>query len=381
MILASALVLAGLQNGSLLDDVSAERLIGTVRGLSQFHTRNTNTPGLTEACEWAAAQLRMVPRLQVELMKYQATGNRMVEPKEVVQVVAVLPGRTDKRILVGGHIDSLNLRAEDVMTGRAPGANDDASGTALAMELARVMAAREWENTLVFVCFSGEEQGLLGATALAQRAKDEGWKLEAVLNNDIVGNSANTSGFAQKRQVRLFSDAGDTTKSRELARFIEWQVRQSLDGFRVKLVYRNDRFGRGGDHTPFMRQGFDAVRFCEVWEDFTRQHNDQDLPDFVDEHYLRNVARANLAAMMALANAGPAPTRVRVGRRQGHDTTLTWEAVEGVRYAVYWRNSSSAEWQKSVEAGAVGTYTVEGVNKDDNVFAVGAVGGVPVEAM
>ena len=379
MILAATLALVASPQRNLLDEVSADRLISTVRSLAGFHTRNTNSPGLFEACEWAAGVLRGVPRLQVELMKYQATGNRVPTPKEVVQVVAVLPGRTDRRILVGGHIDSLNLR-DDPVTGRAPGANDDASGTALAMELARVMSQREWENTLVFVCFSGEEQGLLGATALAQRAKDEGWKLEAVLNNDIVGNSANTSGYKDKRQVRMFSDAAPETKSRELARFIEWQVRQSLRDFRVKLIYRNDRFGRGGDHTPFMRQGFNAVRFCEVWEDFTRQHNDQDLPEHVDKNYLRNVARANLAAMMALADAGPAAERVRIDRRQGHDTRLTWTAVAGVEYVVYQRNSSGATWEKATRVGAVGEHTVKGVNKDDNVFAVGAVGGIPVEA-
>jgi Zn-dependent M28 family amino/carboxypeptidase len=321
----------------------------------------------------------MVPRLQVEVMTYRASGNRMVQEKDVVQVVAVLPGRTDRRILVGGHIDSLNLR-DDPVTGRAPGANDDASGTALAMELARVMAKQEWENTLVFVCFSGEEQGLLGATALAQRAKEQNWQLEAVLNNDIVGNSANTDGFSEKRQVRLFSDPADTTKSRELARFIEWQVRQQMTDFRVKLVYRNDRFGRGGDHTPFMRQGFNAVRFCEVWEDFTRQHNDQDLPEHVDQQYLRRVTQANLVAMASLANAKPGPTRVRIDRRQGHNTRVTWTAAEGTEYVLYHRNSASPTWEKAIEVGAVGEYTVEGVNKDDNVFAIGAKGGLPVEA-
>ncbi len=379
MILAAALAMTlGLQKG-LADEVSADRLIGTVKGLAQFHTRNTNSPGLTEACEWAAAQLRMVPRLQVEVMKYRASGNRVVEEKDVVQVVAVLPGRTNRRILVGGHIDSLNLR-EDVVTGRAPGANDDASGTALAMELARVMSTREWENTLVFVCFSGEEQGLLGATALAQRAKDEAWELEAVLNNDIVGNSANTQGFKDKKQIRLFSDPADTTKSRELARFIEWTVRQELRDFKVKLIYRNDRFGRGGDHTPFMKQGFSAVRFCEVWEDFTRQHNGEDLPEYVDKDYLRNAARANLVAMASLANAKPAPARVRVDRRQGHDTRVTWTLLEGVEYVLYYRNSASSTWEKAISVGAVSEYTVKGVNKDDNTFAVGAKGGIPVEA-
>lgn len=374
-----ALALALLPQRPLADEVSADRLIGIVKSLSQFHNRNTNSPGLTEACEWAAAQLRMVPRLQVEVMTYRATGNRVPVPKDVVQVVATLPGRTDRRILVGGHIDSLNLQG-DVTTNRQPGANDDASGTAVAMELARVMAQREWENTLVFVCFSGEEQGLLGATALAQRAKDEAWQLEAVLNNDIVGNSANTQGYKDKKQIRLFSDPADTTKSRELARFIEWQVRQDLRDFRVKLVYRNDRFGRGGDHTPFMRQGFNAVRFCEVWEDFTRQHNDQDLPEFVDKDYLRNAARANLVSMAALANAKEAPTRVRIDRRQGNDTRITWTATPGVEYVLYHRDSASPTWQNSISVGAVSEFTVKGVNKDDNTFAIGAKGGIPVEA-
>jgi len=378
MILACSLLVA-VGQARLIDEVSADRLMRNVRSLAAFHTRNTNSPGLTDACEWAADQLRTVPGLQVELMTYRAAGNRMVEAKDVVQVVAVLPGRTDRRILVGGHIDSLNLR-ESAVTGRAPGANDDASGTALAIELARVMAKGKWENTLVFVLFSGEEQGLLGSGALAQRAKDEAWKLEAVLNNDIVGNSANVDGYKDKNNVRLFSDPAPETASRELARFIEWQVRQDMKNFRVKLVYRNDRFGRGGDHTPFLRQGFNAVRFCEVWEDFTRQHNGEDLPQYVDKDYLRKVAQSNFSAMAALANAGPAPQRVRIDRRQGIDTRITWTLSEGVNYVVYWRNSASAEWQSSKVVGSVGEFTVPGVNKDDNVFAVGAVGGIPIEA-
>ncbi|MEX2245029.1 MAG: M20/M25/M40 family metallo-hydrolase [Fimbriimonadaceae bacterium] len=379
MVLTTALLLALGSQDSLIEEVSADRLMRTVRSLAMFHTRNTNSPGLTEACEWVAEQLHSHPRLQVELMTYRASGNRVPEAKDVVQVVAVLPGRTDRRILVGGHIDSLNLR-EDAVTGRAPGANDDASGTAVAMELARVMSKREWENTLVFVCFSGEEQGLLGSTALAQRAKDEGWKLEAVFNNDIVGNSANVAGFSDKKQVRLFSDEGADTQSRELARFTEWQVRQQMKDFRVKLVYRGDRFGRGGDHTPFHRQGFNAVRFCEVWEDFTRQHNGDDLPEYVDPEYVRRVAQANFAAMSALADAKPAPTRVRLNRRQGIDTTLNWEAAEGVEYVVYWRDTASPAWQGAIEVGATNAHTVVEINKDDHVFAVGAKGGLPVPA-
>ena len=380
MVLAAALLFVAQPPKGLLDQVSAERLMATVQTLAANPTRNTSSPGLTAACEWAASQFKAIPRLQVELMTYHVVkGPRVPEDKDVVEVVAVLPGRTDRRVLVGGHIDTINLR-EDPMTGRAPGANDDGSGVALTMELARVMAPMEWENTVVFVCFSGEEQGLFGSIALAQRAKTGGWKLEAVLSNDIVGNSANVAKYSDKKHVRVFSDAAPETSSRELARFIEWQVRQEVKGFGIKLVLRNDRFGRGGDHSSFLKQGFTAVRFCEVWEDFTRQHNDQDLPQFVDPAYLRHVAQANLSALAALANAGVAPARVRIDRRQGIDTHVTWTATPGVEYVLYWRDSASPTWQGSKALGAVGEYTMKGTNKDDNVFAVGAKGGIPVEA-
>jgi len=312
-------------------------------------------------------------------MTYRAKGRRMVEEKDVVQVVAVLPGRTDRRLLVGGHIDSLNLQ-DDPVTGRAPGADDDGSGTAVTMELARVFAQKQWEQTLVFVLFSGEEQGLLGSTALAQRAKDEQWNLEAVFNNDIVGSSSNSSGYSNTKEIRVFSEESDDHQSRELARFTEWTVRHALDDFGVKLVLRLDRFGRGGDHSSFSSLGFNAIRFCEVHEEFDRQHNGEDNPEFIDPQYIRNAARANFAVMSAMADAKPAPTRVRVDRRQGHDTRLTWSSEEGVEYVVYWRDSASPVWQGSFSAGAVSEFTVMGINKDDHTFAVGAVGGLPVVA-
>ena len=364
----------------LVDRISADRLVATVEKLASFETRNTNSDGLTRACEWAAAELRKIPRLQVELMTYPVkAGRRIAEDREVVQVVAVLPGRTDRRILIGGHIDSLNLRV-DPKTGRAPGANDDASGVAVTMELARVFAQREWENTIVFVAFSGEEQGLFGSTALAKRASEEGWKLEAVFNNDTVGSSSNLAGYRDDRHVRVFSETGDDHQSRELARFIEWQVRQELDDFGVKLVFRRDRFGRGGDHTPFVREGFNAVRFIEVHEEYTRQHTPDDLPEFIDQDYIRNAARANFVAMAAIANSKPSPQNVRIRRDQGHDTTLHWEGIPGTKYVVYWRDTASPIWQGVYRAGEVSEFKVMGINKDDHTFAVGSDGGIPVEA-
>ncbi|HVL38982.1 MAG TPA: M28 family metallopeptidase [Fimbriimonadaceae bacterium] len=372
---------------SLLRQVDERRLRSTVEKLASFHTRNTLSATLNEAAEWLAAEYRKIPGVQVELMKYALPrGRRVPEDKEVVQVVATLPGATDRRILVGGHLDSLNLQV-DAATGRAPGANDDASGVALALEIARVMSARKWNQTMVFVGFTGEEQGLHGARALARRAKAEGWKLEAVLNNDTVGSSSNLAGQKDETRVRVFSDEFVPSQtnpnghnSRELARFIELATRGKVSNFGVKLVMRRDRFGRGGDHTPFADEGYDAVRFIEVYEEYTRQHTPHDLPEFMDWAYLANVTRINLAAMATLAQAGPAPTNVRIRMNQGHDTTLTWTASPGTRYVVYWRDTASATWQGQREVGAVETATIEKVNKDDHLFAVGAIGGVPVAA-
>lgn len=375
---------------AMLAAVDPARLRATVEKLASFNTRNTLSPGLNEAAEWLAGEYRKIPRLQVELMKYIIPkGRRVPEDREVVQIVAVLPGKTDRRLVVGGHMDSLNLQATDVATGRAPGANDDASGTALALELARVMAGRVWNQTLVFCAFSGEEQGLNGSRALAVRARAEGWKLEAMLNNDIVGSSGNKQGMKDTSHVRLFSDEFDPTPpdpdrlphvSRELARLAEWVVRRDIKDFRIKLVARRDRFGRGGDHTPFNENGFNAVRFCEMFEEFTRQHVADDLPEYMDFDYLANVTRCNLATLASLAEAGPAPTRVRYNTRQGHDTILNWTATPGTKYAVYWRDTASAAWEGYREVGETDTATIEKVNKDHHFFAVGAVGGIPVPA-
>ncbi len=375
---------------SLIDEVSPARLKATVEKLAAYPTRNTLSPGLFDAAEWLASEYRKIPRLQVEVMKYIIPrGRRVPEDREVVQVIAVLPGKTDRRLVVGGHMDSLNLQAPDVATGRAPGANDDASGTALALELARVMAAREWNQTIVFCGFSGEEQGLNGSRALALRAKAEGWKLEAMLNNDIVGSSTNKQGMKDASQVRLFSDEFDPTPpnperlphiSRELARLAEWVVRRDLKGFKIRLVARRDRFQRGGDHTPFNENGYNAVRFTEMVEEFSRQHVADDLPEHMDFDYLANVARCNLVTLASLGNAGPAPAGVRYNPRQGHDTILNWTAVPGVKYAVYWRDTGSAGWEGCREVGEVDTATLEKINKDHHFFAVGAVGGIPVPA-
>lgn len=363
-----------------LEQPSPERLMATVQALSAFHTRNSLSAGVHEAAQWLQGQFDGIPGCKSERMEYVLPAGRRI-PKDTpcVQVLAVIPGQTDDRVLIGGHLDSLNL-AGPAETARAPGANDDASGVAVALECARLMAGRQWRNTLVFVGFTGEEQGLHGSRALAKRATEEGWRIVGVLNNDTVGCSANLAGQSDKQRVRVFSDDDPASGSRELARYAAWVVAQQEGPFRVKLVLRRDRFGRGGDHTPFAEAGFPAVRFIEVFEEYARQHTGDDLPEHVDPQYLAKVTAANLAVLSALANAGPPPSNVRIVRDQAHATTLEWQAQDGVGYGVYWRDTASAEWQGFQRVGAVGKATIQEANKDDHVFAVGTLPGVPVEA-
>lgn len=366
-------------DGPLETQVDAGRMRATVEKLASFNTRNTNSPELAQAAEWLASEYRKLPGLQVELMQYKIEKSRRVPAdKDVVQVVAKLPGVDEEIILIGGHMDSLNLQA-DIFTGRAPGANDDASGTALVLELARVMSTRRWKHTLMFVAFSGEEQGLLGSRALAKRAKDENWKINAVLNNDTVGSSKNNNGESDPAHVRVFSEDKETHQSRELARFIEY-VTRPVKNFGIKLIFRKDRFGRGGDHSPFNDQGVTAVRFVEVCEDYSRQHTPNDLPQYMDWNYLANVAKMNVLAMASLANAADAPTNVKVDLKQSRDTTINWTSKPGVKYVVYWRETTSPVWQFSRKVAESQTCRIDKYNKDDNVFAVGAEGGIPVEA-
>lgn len=374
MLLAAAL----LTDQSSID---ADRLKATVTKLASWPNRNTNNSTLTEAANWIADEMRKIPGLQVEIMSYAIPkGPRVPVAKDVVQVVGVLPGKSDRRIVIGGHFDTINMvDKEHGLESKAPGANDDASGVALTLEVARALAAKQWENTLVFVAFSGEEQGLLGSKALAERAKQENWKIDAVLSNDMVGNSANLLGDKNARELRVFSEESEHHQSRELARLIAWLGRSS-EGSKPKLVFRADRFGRGGDHTPFNQQGFTAVRFVEVHEEYSRQHTEGDTAEFVDFDYLAGNAKLNYLVAASLASAGPPPADVKVDRRQGYDTHLSWTATPGVHYVVYYRETTSPVWEHSQDAGEIGSITIPHVHKDDHFFAVGAGGGIPVEA-
>ncbi|MBS1716666.1 MAG: M20/M25/M40 family metallo-hydrolase [Armatimonadetes bacterium] len=350
-----------------------DRLINTVRTLAQLPTRNTSSAELNQAAAWVAGEYGKLPGVRVELMHYDVKkGRRVPADKNVVQVVAVLPGEDDQRIVISGHLDTINLSA-DPLTGIAPGADDDASGVAVALECARLMSGRKWKHTMVFCAVSGEEQGLFGSDALAKRAKAEGWKINAMLNNDIVGTSNGGGNL-----VRLFSEDPGKTMSRELARYAEF-VDRAISGFKVQLVFRHDRFARGGDHMSFNQQGYDAVRFTEAKEDFRHQHTADDKPEFVDAKYLAKVCEANYRVACALADAGDPPTDVKVKLELSADTTLTWKGGSGP-FFVYWRDTTSPGWESMKAVGDVHQITLKGMSKDRYVFAVGVAGGVPVEA-
>ncbi|MDX2066756.1 MAG: M20/M25/M40 family metallo-hydrolase [Fimbriimonadaceae bacterium] len=384
LILAAVLSLGAHPTGPL-PGPDPRRLRATVERLATWPNRNTNNPSCREAAEWIAGEFRAIPGVQVELMPYDiAKGPRVPEAKSVVQVVATLPGTDPElaahRVLIGGHLDTINMQAgANLATAIAPGANDDASGVAAALECARVLAARPHRRTLMFVAFTGEEQGLLGSGAMAKRAKAEGWKLDAVLNNDMIGNAVSARGDRQNRAVRVFSEDVAEHKGRELARWLEWHQRSRDPRHRVQLVFRRDRFGRGGDHTPFNQQGFTAVRVVEVHEDYRHQHTDLDLPKFMDWGYLARNTALNLHALHALADAEAAPRRVRVDRAQSYESTLTWEGNPDQTYAVYWRETTSPVWQGVREVRGL-RHTDPTHHKDDHIFAVGAVGGIPVVA-
>jgi len=361
--------------------VDIHRLHETVAKLSSMHDRNTNNLGVEDAASWVLGEFQKIPNLKAEVFRYHVeAGPRVPVAKDVPEVIAVLPGETERRVIIGGHMDTINMLEKD-WHGVAPGANDDASGVSLTLELARLMSTRKWKQTLVFVAFSGEEQGLFGSAALAKRAKAEGWQIDAMLNNDIVGGSSDLHGHHDSR-VRVFSEEARTHNSRELARYMAWLADPTgtrRDGGGVELVLRPDRFGRGGDHTSFNEEGYNAIRFVDSVEEYSRQHTPNDVIDAMDFAHLTSVARFNLRLAESLAQAGAPPTRVRVSPRQSKDSRITWKANPDTKYVLFWRLTTSPTWTHAQEAPSTGEVSVP-IDKDDHVFAVAALGGIPVEA-
>jgi hypothetical protein len=405
--------------GRLVRGVSAARLEAYVRALADFGTRHslsaTDDPkrGVGAARQWIKSTLDRCAaetgsRLKVEFDDFlQEPSPRTPKAVPLVNVVATLEG-TDpvaraRTLVVSGHYDSM---CGNVMNAEcdAPGANDDASGTAVVMELACTMAKSRFPATLVFMAVAGEEQGLLGAAHWAKTAHDRGTHVEAMITNDIVGNARDENGRRDASVLRLFAEGVPADKQvseawqrmlatggendsppRELARTIRDAALRYVPEMTVKIVYRRDRYLRGGDHIPFLEQGFTAVRFTEAHEDFRHQHQDVrvvdgvqwgDLPQFVDFDYLAQVARINAAALASLATAPSPPVAVRIETLQLENrTTLSWRAnpeADIAGYEIVWRETTAPFWQGVEFVGNVTRASVP-ISKDDYVLSLRAV--------
>lgn len=399
-------------------EVSADSLKSYIKALVAFGTRNTLSTqtdparGIGAARNWVLGKFNEFAKTSggrlsafIDTTTLQPDGRRIDAVTLLGNVVATLKGTdpNDKRIfIISGHLDNMRSSPTD-RTGDAPGANDDGSGTVAVMECARVMSKHSFPATIIFVAVSGEEQGLLGSGFMAEKAKKEGWKIEAVLNNDIMGsNNSNETNIINNTKVRVFSEglpAFETEKnavnirnlglendgrSRQLARYVKETGERYVDNLEVVLIYRNDRFLRGGDHTPYVQRGFAAVRFTEMNENYTRQHQDVrtengirygDLEEHIDYEYLRKNCAMNLANLCNLSKAPGMPDSVKIEvKRLSNSTYLYWKApvsgkVKG--YYVLVRETSSAFWQRKI-------FTAETeirlpFSKDNYFFAVQSV--------
>ena len=399
----------------LVSAVSESRLGELVNTLAAFGTRNTlsstTSPerGIGAARQWIFEELqRSSPRLQVSFDTYKvAKGARITRDVELRNVLAVLPGRSPRRIYLTAHYDTVNiggtgqigsntrpsgqtaaadpqLRADQDYNVDAPGANDNGSGTALTMELARVLATSdvEFDATIVFALWAGEEQGLVGSRIHAQRLARNKTVVEANINNDIVGNSHGGGGETDAGSVRVYSEGPEDSPSRALARYISRVASRYVPSHRIRLMARPDRFSRGSDHSSFNDYGFPAIAFRESRENFAKQHSALDTVDGVDVAYLAQNARVNIVSLASLALAPPAPVvtnergQARIGRQpSGYDANLQWQASPGASaYRIYWRDAWTNDWAESRLVGDQAQVSLPGLSIDDHVFGVAAVG-------
>ncbi|MTV41759.1 M28 family peptidase [Duganella radicis] len=405
------------QIDQIVKQISPARIEATIRKLVGFRTRHTmsdtvsETEGIGAARRWIKAELERCGAgtpLRVEFDSHVApVSARISRPTEIVNVVATLPGTQAASVarmyVVSGHYDSRNTDVMDA-TGDAPGANDDASGTAAVMEMACVMAKYKFDATLVFMTVAAEEQGLLGAAHWAEQAKQKNLNIAGMFTNDIIGSSRDEHGNQDDTQVRLFAEGLPLQKenseavrtliqtggendslSRQLARAVKEAGERYVPKFKVNIIQRRDRYLRGGDHMPFLERGYAALRFTEPAEDFNHQHQNirtengvliGDLPQYNDYHYIAQVARVNAAALstLALAPAAPQKVQVRTARLQ-NDTELVWQAnsePDLAGYRIVWRDTTAADWQHALFVGKVTEFTMP-QSKDNVYFGVQAV--------
>lgn len=401
----------------MLREVSPQNIETTIRRLVSFGTRNTlseqDNParGIGAARDYLFGEFEKISRdcgncLTVEKQSFlQPKANRIPEPTNLTNVVATLRGATDpdRIYVVSGHYDSMCSSPTDGKCD-APGANDDASGTAAVVEMARVMSKRKFDATIVFMTVPGEEQGLLGAAYYAEQAKKANQNIEAMFTNDIIGGVTSYKNSPERQTVRVFAEGVPTSETeaeaatrrsvggendsaaRQLARYIQDVGNVYSPKFRVQVIYRRDRYGRGGDHIPFLERGFAAVRFSEPNEDYAHQHQNVgtrdgkfygDTIEYVDFGYIANVTRVNAAALASLALAPAKPKNVGiVTGRLTNDTDLKWDAsadADLAGYEIVWRATDSPVWTNSQSVGTVTNFTMKEMSKDNYFFGVRAV--------
>lgn len=405
----------------VLDEISVDSIESSIRTLANFHTRHTtsdttsDSTGIGAARRWIYGKFQQYSqasgnRLRVSYESYLETEHaRIDEPTRIVNIVGVLPGTQleskERKYVVSGHYDS---RVSDVMddTSYAPGANDDASGTAAVMELARVMSAFEFDATIIFMAVAGEEQGLLGSSHYAEEAKNRELNIAAMFTNDIIGNTLKSADgsvhddevrvFAQgippedtlsdEHRMLLYTGGENDTPARQLGRFIHRVGEEYMPGLNVNVIYRKDRYLRGGDHSPFLDHGYPAVRFSEPHEYYERQHQDVrvengvqygDLPEFVDYDYVGKITKLNAAALATLANAPARPREVGIDvSKLENNTTLQWTANEEPDlkgYEIVWRPTHQPFWEHSRFVGDTTRFTIEDTSKDNYLFGVRSV--------
>jgi hypothetical protein len=396
---------------------SPQRIEADIRRLAGFGTRNTfsetesNTRGIGAARRWIKAEFDNISEacggcLEVSFQSsIVPAGGRIPADVEVVNVLAIQRGTSDpnRYVIMSGDIDSRASSGSDATTD-APGANDNATGMAGAIEAARILSQYEFNATIIYVGLSGEEQGLLGGRHMAGVALEEGWDIDAVLNNDMIGNIEGIDGVIANDNFRVFSEATPATDtleqrqryrtmggevdgpSRQLARYVARITDQYIPNLDAIMIYRLDRFGRGGHHRPFNDVGFPGVRIMETHENYNRQHQDirvedgieyGDVIEGVNFEYAAKLTAVNAATMAALAWAPPAPGNVLVGGAVRPSTSLAWDPVEApnlVGYKIYYRDTTAPQWTHSRYVGNVTEFTLEGMVIDNFLFGVAAVG-------
>lgn len=402
----------------MLKEISAKNIETTIRKLVSFGSRNTNseqnnpTRGIGAARDWIFGEFQKISNdcngcLTVEKQTYLQEAmppprGRVPVAINVTNVFATLRGTTnpDRVYVVSGHYDSMCSNPADAECD-SPGANDDASGSAAVIEMARVMSKYKFDATIIFMTVAGEEQGLLGATHFAKQAVEKKMDIEAMFTNDIIGGVTSFKNAPDRNSVRVFAEGVPSNEteqeaalrrsvggendsaSRQLARYIKEVADKYSPKFSVQMIYRRDRYLRGGDHIPFLERGFTAVRFTESHEDYTHQHQNVrtengvqygDLPEFVDFGYVANVTRINAASLASLAFAPAKPKNVGLlTAKLTNDTELKWDAnaeKDLAGYEVVWRGTTDAVWTNSVFVGNVTTYVLKNMSKDNFFFGV-----------